>query len=405
MKDYENIILNRLLDKHQGGERGFEAEDSKQTKIRIDVWKDKALPEYMAEDSYKYRDDIDQAAISLEKDGLVLLDWDRKTKLLHHIELNQSEKKLNEAYRLTGHKRKSNVVSSEKEFIQSRLSDTEAGSTEKSYLLFLLGLVEAHKSHFSHYKDLDDLKTQVSIVRAIENQHEEILLRNFSARNFADSKLLQRNETKILRIFQGFSGDEYERIDDVYAEHGIVKNPLFAYLRYGMSFSINSQIIDFDALNDDFSMTDKEIGEMKILSISKKKVITIENLTTYYYYLGKDAIVIYLAGYHNSIKRELLKKIHDFNPSLPFYHIGDIDWGGFNILLDLRRKTGIDVHPLMMGVPELERYATECMHLYENDKKRLGLMLHKEEAKEFHGTIRYMLEHDVKLEQENLDFN
>lgn len=67
MKDYQNIILNRLLDKHQGGERGFEAEDSKQTKIRIDVWKDKTLPEYMAEDSYKYRDDIDQAAKSLER--------------------------------------------------------------------------------------------------------------------------------------------------------------------------------------------------------------------------------------------------------------------------------------------------------------------------------------------------
>lgn len=230
-------------------------------------------------------------------------------------------------------------------------------------------------------------------------------MRNFSVRNFTDSKLLQRNETKILCIFQEFSGEEYERIDDVYAEHGIVKNPLFAYLRYGMSFSINSQIIDLDALNDDFSMTDKEIGETKILSISKKKVITIENLTTYYYYPGKDAIVIYLAGYHNSIKRELLKKIHDFNPSLPFYHVGDIDWGGFNILLDLRRKTGIDVQPLMMGIPELERYVTECKHHSENDRKRLGLMLKEEEAKEFRETIRYMLEHDVKLEQENLDFN
>ena len=266
-------------------------------------------------------------------------------------------------------------------------------------------MVNEHKSHLSHYKDLDDLKTQVSIVRAIENQHEEILMRNFSARNFTDSKLLQRNETKILCIFQEFSGEEYERIDDVYAEHGIVKNPLFAYLRYGMSFSINSQIIDLDALNDDFSMTDKEIGETKILSISKKKVITIENLTTYYYYPGKDAIVIYLAGYHNSIKRELLKKIHDFNPSLPFYHVGDIDWGGFNILLDLRRKTGIDVHPLMMSSHELERYVTECKHHSENDRKRLGLMLKEEEAKEFRETIRYMLEHDVKLEQENLDFN
>lgn len=405
MKDYRNIILNRLLDKHQGGERGFESGDSKQTKIRIDVWKDKALPEYMAEDSYKYRDDIDRAAKSLEKEGLVLLDWDRKTKLLHHVELNQSQEKLDEAYRLTGHKRKSEAVSAEKKFIQSQLSDPEAGPTENSYLSSLLGLVNEHKSHLNHYKDLDDLRTQVSIVRAIENQHEEILMRNFSARNFTDSKLLQRNEAKILRIFQKFSGEDYERIDDVFAEHDIVKNPLFAYLRYGIKFSINGQVIDLDVLDDNFSLTDKEIGKMNIHSISKKKVITIENLTTYYYYPDKDAIVIYLGGYHNSTKRELLKKIYEFDSSLPFFHIGDIDWGGFNILLDLRRKTGIDVHPLMMGIDELERYAPECKQLSENDRTRLLSMLQSNEAKEFHETIRYMLEHDVKLEQENLDFN
>lgn len=405
MKDYKKIILNRLLDKHQGGERGFETRDTKQRIIRIDTGKDKTLSDYFSDESYKYREDIEQAARQLEKEGFVTLVWDKPSSLLHYINLNQEPSKLNEAYKLTGHKRKSESLSSESQFMDACLESTNIGPTEKAYLSFLLGLVQSHKSHLSHYKDLEDLKTQVSIIHAIENQHEEVLLRNFSARNFTDSKLLQRSEVKILSIFKEFSGEDYERIDDVYAEHGIVKNPLFAYLRYGMKVNINGQVIDLDVLDDNFSLTDKEIGKMKILSISKKRVITIENLTTFYYYPDKDAIVIYLAGYHNSTKRELLKKIHEFDSSLPFYHIGDIDWGGFNILFDLRKKTGIDVHPLMMGIPELERYASECKHLSQNDTKRLGLMLQREEAKEFHETIRYMLEHDVKLEQENLDFN
>ena len=49
-----------------------------------------------------------------------------------------------------------------------------------------------------------------------------------------------------------------------------------------------------------------------------------------------------------------------------------------------------------MGIPELIRYSSYTKKLTENDIKRLKKLLDSEFAE----TVRYMLEHNCKLEQE-----
>lgn len=125
-------------------------------------------------------------------------------------------------------------------------------------------------------------------------------------------------------------------------------------------------------------------------------MITIENLTTFHSYEDKDAFAVYLGGYHNSIRRKLIRKIYELNPDKSYFHYGDIDAGGFNILLDLRSKTGIPFMPVHMDVATLEEYKDYTRKLTENDKGRLKNLL----GNGFDAVIHYMLEHDCKLEQE-----
>ena len=113
-----------------------------------------------------------------------------------------------------------------------------------------------------------------------------------------------------------------------------------------------------------------------------------------------QSIVVYLGGFHNKVKRELIKKINYASSALKFYHYGDIDAGGFYILNHLIKKTGIDFKPYMMNIEELKKYRNNCKALSNNDRKRLNAMLEDEDFDKYKEVIHYMLEMNIKLEQE-----
>jgi hypothetical protein len=158
-------------------------------------------------------------------------------------------------------------------------------------------------------------------------------------------------------------------------------------------------VIDLGRLDGDLGLSSALLDNIEEVSVYASKVITIENLTTFNTYEDEDALIIYLGGYHNSIRRKLICKIYEQNPDKTYYHYGDIDAGGFGILLDLRAKTGIDFVPLYMDVAILEKYKDFTKKLTDRDRSRLKNLL----GGEFDAVIRYMLENDCKLEQEAIE--
>jgi hypothetical protein len=106
--------------------------------------------------------------------------------------------------------------------------------------------------------------------------------------------------------------------------------------------------------------------------------------------------VLYLGGFHNRVRRDFISMLHDQNSEAIFYHFGDIDAGGFLILEHLRRTTGIDIIPYNMDLDTLKKYEKMGKPLTENDRKRLG----KLQEGQFSEIVDYMLEKNVKLEQE-----
>ena len=89
-------------------------------------------------------------------------------------------------------------------------------------------------------------------------------------------------------------------------------------------------------------------------------------------------------------------------------HFGDIDAGGFYIHENLCKITGIPFRLWRMSVEELKdsRYAECLLKLSANDRKRLKALAEHEMYRDL---VQYMMEHDVKLEQEivslSLTFN
>ena len=112
--------------------------------------------------------------------------------------------------------------------------------------------------------------------------------------------------------------------------------------------------------------------------------------------------MIYLGGYHNSVRRELLNRVYQELPEAEYLHFGDIDVGGFEIYRDLCEKTGIPFQTYHMGIWELEHYKDYTKKLTENDKKRLQALMKKEwfGQKNIAQVLEYMEENNRKLEQE-----
>ena len=113
-------------------------------------------------------------------------------------------------------------------------------------------------------------------------------------------------------------------------------------------------------------------------------------------------MLIYLGGYHNSVRRELLELIHRQLPDARYLHFGDIDAGGFEIYEDLCAKTGIPFQQYYMSLQILKEYERYGKRLTVNDRKRVKDMRRKRSGV-YDDVLDYMLERNVKLEQECID--
>ena len=194
--------------------------------------------------------------------------------------------------------------------------------------------------------------------------------------------------------------------EDILAEYRIYHTPNYIYLK-------GEGVVDFgndenaclklSAVRQGIGISGEDLSDIRISGTERtKKVITIENLTTFFRWEEKDALIIYLGGYHNRVRRTLLEKIYREMPEIQYLHFGDIDVGGFEIYEDLCRKTGIPFLPYHMGIEELRMYREFSRPLTENDKRRLKRLMEQAESDEapYLETLQLMMEWGIKLEQE-----
>ena len=143
----------------------------------------------------------------------------------------------------------------------------------------------------------------------------------------------------------------------------------------------------------------KRIKNIKVLT---KAVITVENLTTYHDENKKEAVYIYLGGYHNKSKKELLEKIYKGNKSCEYLHEGDIDIYGFLILENLKERTGIPFKSLLMDINTLKRFYEAGIYKELNISDIRMIEKNRENLKEYSEVLDFMILNNCKVEQESL---
>ena len=396
MVQYDRKVLNSLLDTYENSLL-FTGENKRTIQIELRFTKN-MIPEYFDESSTEY-ENIHIMMKALEAKSLIRIIWrdNKKDYLIQKVRLMTDN--LEDAYRYVGRRAKRGLEEENILLIKKYASD-ETPIT-KAFAEYLLNRLQKHQS-VKEYINLDRKKETERFLKAcafVEQNREPGYIREFSIIHFQDSKFLEQIESRIAKIFRQFSR-EYAQMDtsEILAEYGIYHTPNYVYFKGDAVITIGEETMDLSLLRQGIGISGEDLSNIQFSDLSKiKKVTTIENLTSFFRYREKESLLIYLGGYHNGLRRTLLKLVYQILPDAEYYHFGDIDAGGFSILQDLRKKTGIPFSSYRMDIDTLKKYMQYGKELSESDRKRLENMRNEEE---FCEVIGFMLENNVKLEQE-----
>ena len=394
IKNFEKNLLTKLLDKYEKSKLS-KGGPSKNRSIKLTT-KDDVLSTYTSFDSYKYTDDNDAIIRKLERQGFIKAEFNNDS--FKSLTLNLDN--VDEIYNYLGRKKPSEELNSIKKVLSKFSFENFLGLFINDINHYIDEKYDYPKMYFS---DSVQLNLILNIFTKMFELTDDIKKRDFSVKYLGDSKLFESVEGRIIKIIKDYDGNNYDSDVDVLAAYNIVKNSSYALVKNNLILKINNLVINLNDLGYEMSLSDEMIKSLILLDSNVTKVITVENLTSFYSLNDKDAVIIYLAGFHNHTKHDLLLKIYNKFPNAEYLHFSDIDAGGFLIFNNLVEKTMIPFKPYRMGIEELQGNLDKAKKLTENDKRRLNKMLMDERFVLFFNVIKFMLESNVKLEQEVLD--
>ncbi len=397
MAQYDRYVLNKLLDTY---ESSLLSTGENRRNIHIEFpFTRKTMAAYFDESSSEY-EQIHFFMEKLAEKQLIEIFW--KGRREGHIitKVRLTAEKLEEAYAYLSRVKRKDMAFNVRQLLET-YREQSPGPVCLAFIEYLTQRLQEHKSvkEFLDLEDIASAKQLLDAVRAIEGNDGQLYVREFSVRHFQDSKAFQKMEGRIAHVFRRFRENcEGADFDEILAEYGIYHTPNYVYLKGRIAIIVGGEKINLGLFGQGLGISGEDIGGIRFCGGEKVKyVITIENLTTYFRWQEEDSVLVYLGGYHNGVRRGLLGEIYASYPQAVYYHFGDIDAGGFEIYRDLREKTGIPFRMYHMDLETLRLYKPYGKRLTENDRKRLQGMRNRTELKEI---IDYMLEHDVKLEQE-----
>ena len=388
MTNYKEIILNLLLDKYERS-KSFTGDNKVEQRFSVKIAT--LFPKYGDEAEYDLFNALNEAVFALSEMDFVSFQC-KKNGVIENVSLKFT--RLYDAYAY--------LTRTPKAETNRNLTGLLEQYDGKNDLLTRFCTVQKEriaKNKKAEYFDGDiaEYEKLLKAVSVIFDVAEETFIRDFSVRVFGDSKSFEAIKGKVKRLL--FQYGDFPDEETVLEDLNIVKNPGHIYMKGSALIQISGQTIDLSKLNGDVAISSALLPDVEKITVTGKRIMSIENLTSFHAFSEKDTFAMYLGGYHNTHRRRFIQQLFKDNPTAAYYHFGDIDAGGFYILLHLRNKTGVPFLPYHMDISTLQQYCDYTKQLTENDVKRLKKLADTE----FSDTINYMLTNNCKLEQEAMD--
>jgi hypothetical protein len=249
-----------------------------------------------------------------------------------------------------------------------------------------------------------DLLTALSALSTLE---AETPYRVFSVHTFNDSKRFDDLKPAIVRLAR-FGNREWKFLstEDLLRELNLVANPNYIHLAGNWQLTTQSgEILSLGGFTPSIGFPAAQIETIQSVAIHADSVLCIENLTTFHEFIRSQEITqrktkhatICLMGNPSPSIRRLLCLIPE---TTLIYLWSDMDYGGFNILSQLRRYVNAKIQPHLMDIPTFENYVHLSRPLSQTDVRNLKNLCKRPELADVQPVIKHIIQRGLKLEQE-----
>lgn len=396
----QKTILRQLLKKYESSKTYSGQNEVAQT---FSLAPEKIFPDYANDfaDVDKIRD-FENDLFALEQNSLVALS--KKEDRIQKITAISTDENWNKIRDILGVKDKNSRLREEIAFYSKIRDDSNSARIVKTFCRCQTERLEAGKE--AQYTQ-DEAEKIIALLNCILKNKDEILERELSISVLSNSKAWEEKyKSKVMKILR-HSGtfdsvteqcaDEKEQNKVILEECNVFANPSCVYFKGNgnITFEDGSRISVFPDIP--FALFSASVSKIASFEVFDATIMTVENLTSFNRIKKSDTFFVFLSGYHNSAKQNLLQKIFRQNADKAYYHFGDIDPDGFFILENLRNKTNIDFKPYKMGIEELKKYADFAKPLEKNDITKAHSLI---QNGKYTDVMNCMLARNQKLEQE-----
>ncbi|WP_312644141.1 Wadjet anti-phage system protein JetD domain-containing protein [Hydrogenoanaerobacterium sp.] len=412
MTDIRLKLINTLLDKYERS-IAFKTGDAPTRRIMLKLYHNGLadFPDYNIENP-EIRLTVNRAVCQLKVDGVVDFKW-MKGEVNHIIsEAWLIFENLETAYKLVGRMPKKDEI----EEVRAELESLQGQLHLEWALDYLNDVLDAinrnRKLPAIVPASKSDRINLIKTIRFIDNLGEtELTERVFSMSCFGDSKLFERSVKSkllsILRKYMDMADDSTE--EDILRQAGITKYPEQFDFCGDIQICFDAGTVDYTPLDlggSVFISDVRRITNIKMNNIAR--IITIENRANYFDYIQKqkspDELVLYHAGQFSPSRKMFFLAIKKSmqNSNCSWLHWGDIDYGGFSMLLRLRKEIFTDVQAYRMGTIELKKFSRFTVPIQQSYAEKLRALLSKSELTDCYECINYMVDNKLRLEQESM---
>jgi len=247
-----------------------------------------------------------------------------------------------------------------------------------------------------------DLLTVLSALSSLET---ETPYRVFSVNTFNDSKRFDELKPAIARL-ACWANQEWKSLstENVLRELNLVSNPNYIHIAGNWQFTTQSgEILSLGGFTPSVGFPAAQIDLIQSISIHAGSILCIENLTSFHEFIrarstdNRQYAIICLMGNPSPPIRRLLRLIPE---TTSIYLWSDMDYGGFNILSQLRRSVRQQIHPYLMDIPTFEAFAHLSRPLTSADTRNLQHLYNRPELSDVQPVIEHLIHRGLKLEQE-----
>jgi hypothetical protein len=224
--------------------------------------------------------------------------------------------------------------------------------------------------------------------------HGESLLRFASCVLCGDSKRLESLSGRLAQILEQITGGKLRSLEDL----GISANPRFVLLHGPLKLRLNGQALDFGNLVGPFRLSETDVTRAEVIDTSAARCLTVENETTFHELAKlRSGELLIQTSFPGSGTLALLRRLPN---TIEFWHFGDTDVEGYEILRDLRERTGRLFRALHMRYRPLP----ESPLLSSDERRKIKRLLNSPTMRTERSELEAMLTTDRKgsFEQESL---